>query len=385
MHFLLRKNAAALAAAGLAALAVPAASSAGYQTFGSDLAAKAEVVHAHQADTAYWMTQFADHRLPTVPVEGQIKEVRIKGYAVTDRAPGSVVGVNDTLFHIQAYEDAGNGLLRARITSQGFDLPNKLNGNADSITSYFPENFCVKPGDTIGFNHIGGWDGDTSYTGPYRDGTPLQIFAKSPGASMTWFEANGFWHDQSTTHSPMTPRPGHVHDRGGKLQEELLMQMVVATGDDRSYECGGSFNPYRPPDPPPRPRAPKPPPAPPAPQKTTFPSGQRVNVKKNGTASMALFCQAGGGRCAGKVTIYAKETFKQNGLKRTRTIAIGQARYSIGQKSTAGVKVRLTKKGHKLFLKRNRKLPVTILAVTGAGGPELTEKYRVTLKKVGSK
>jgi hypothetical protein len=100
---------------------------------------------------------------------------------------------------------------------------------------------------------------------------------------------------------------------------------------------------------------------------------------------MALFCQAGAGRCAGTVTIYAKTPVKRNGLTRTESVAIGSARYSIGQRSTAGVKVRLTKKGHKLFLQRGRKLPVTILAVTAPGGPNFTEKYRVTLKKVGSR
>ncbi len=342
-------------------LVAPATGNADYQTFGSDLRASANHVESQGADTAYWQTAFSDGRVATVPVAGQIKEIRLKGFAHSDREDGAADGRGgERMFHLQALTPEG-GTVRARISSQAFDVPSRSTAGADTVTSYRPENFCVKPGEHIAFNNIGGFNQIA-----FPKGTPMQVFASAPGAAVSRFTA-----DNGTNNGMLfAPRAGHPHDSTGRLGGvELLMQITLATGDDRSYECGGP-NTYRPADPPPQPRAPKPPK--PAPiQKTTIPRFQRVNVSRAGVAGMALFCQAGAAACNGTVTFYAGST------------AIAAKRYAVGAKSTGKLKVKLTKAGHKLFLKRKRKLPVAIVAVTDPGGPAYTDTYRVTMRKMG--
>lgn len=396
---MLRATPAALAAAGLCA-AVPATSHAAFQTFGSDLTAPANVTQAHQADTAYWQTAVANPAMsPVSPAGGQVVEVRIKGIAPRSTVPtpaGADPLAGSPLFHFQVLEPVvadGRQTVRALRASAGFEIPTA--GDPQQITVYRPENLCIDQGQYVAFNEIGGYDGIANRNpkdgpvGPYPDGTVFQIFSSAPGASTDWFEAHGKWVDPATSGTPFVPRPGSV-DRGGRLQgTELLMQMVVATGPDAFYMCpGGTNNPYRPPDPPRAPKAPKPVPI----QKSTFPAGQRVNVKRNGQASLALFCQPGPKRCTGQVTIYSKLGLKSVGRHRRARVtqlaklaAIGTARFDVGAKSTGGVRVRLTRKGHRLFLARNKKLPVTIVAVTDPGGSDHTDSYKVTLKKVGSR
>lgn len=397
-----RGTVAAIAAAGLAA-AVPATSHGAFHTFGSDLSAPANATQAHQADTAFWSTALANPAMSAAaPAGGQVTEIRIKGIAPrsnklspagTDPAAGS------PLFHFQVLEPVtvdGKPTVRALRASAGFDVPTA--GDPQQITVYRPANMCIDEGHYVAFNTIGGWDGihnrdpKDGPVGPYPDGTPFQIFSSVPGSATDWFESHGKWADPATSGTPFVARPGH-NDRGGRLAgTELLMQMVVATGPDAFYMCpGGLHNPYRPPDPPAKPK-PGGGGAPPGVQKTSIPEGQRVNVKRNGQASMALFCQPGPKRCTGEVTIYAKQALKVAGRRRARrtqavlrTIPIGKARFDIGPKSTSGLRVQLTRKGHKLFLARERKLPVSIVAVTDPGGPQHTDKYRVTLKKVGSR
>jgi hypothetical protein len=354
------------------ALCVPAAGQAATQTFGSDLTRPATVEHAHQADTAYWQTTAPGGADPTVPVQGQIKEVKIKGMAIKrpDARPAGAVG-GETMFHVQAI--TGNGF---RITSQALYMPNT--GDPQQVTTFALENFCVGPGDRIAFNTVGGFDGvgdqinGPSPLSPYPMGTPLRIFASAPGSVVDFYEqANGTDNGESMAPNGSGPRAadqGHV--TSGKLGgQELLMQMTLATGDDRSYECGGP-NTYRPADPV---RAPKAPVA----QKTTIPAKQRVNVSSKGIAGLALFCQPGSSACKGQVTIYARSG--------SRTVAIGAKAYTIGQKSTGKVKVKLSKAGFKLWKKKGRKLPVTIVAATDPGTPEHLHTFKVTMRKIGAK
>ena len=368
---------AALAVAGLA-LAVPAAGQAAYTTFGSDLSAPADATAAHKADTALWSTALSGGALPTAPAQGQIKEIRLKGIAPRSTrppAPGQDPAAGSPLVHFQVLEPV-DGTMRAKTTSAGFNVPTA--GDPQQVSSFKPENLCVAPGDSVAFNTIGGWDGIANRdpangpVGQYPDGTVFQIFSKRPGTSTAWFEAHGFWVDQSTSGSPFRPRPGHQADRGGTLEnQELLMQLVLATGDDRSYECGGP-NTYRPADPPAKPK-PGGGGAPPGVQKATIPKSQKVNVSRKGVAGMAIFCQAGPGACAGTVTVYAKN------------VVIATRQYSVGAKSTGKLKLKLNKAGKKLFKKKKQKLPVRIVAVTKPGGDAYTDTYSVTMKRIGAR
>jgi len=232
----------------------------------------------------------------------------------------------------------------------------------------------------VAFNTIGGWDGIANRdpaagpVGPYPDGTVFQIFSKRAGASASWFEAHGFWVNQATSGTAFQPRPGEPADRGGKHEDtELLMQMVLATGDDRSYECGGP-NTYRPADPPPKPK-PGGGGAPPGVQKATIPQSQRVNVSKKGVAGMAIFCQPGPAACAGTVTVFAKDA-------KQKQVVIATKAYSVGPKSTGKLQLKLDQAGRKLFKRRKQKLPVRIVAITQPGGGAYTDTYSVTMGRV---
>ncbi len=364
-----RGTVAALAAAGLG-LAVPATGHAEYLTLGSNLAASADHVEAQGADTAYWQTAFADGRGTAVPVQGQVKEIRLKGFAHSDREDGASDGAGgERMFHLQALTP-DSGTVRARISSQAFDVPSRSAAGPNTVTSFAPTNFCVQPGEFVAFNNIGGF-----HPSAFPQGTPMQVFAKAPDAAVSRFTA-----DNGTNNGALfTPRPGSHDSAVGLADVELLMQVVLATGDDRSYECGGP-NTYRPADPAPKPKAgggeaPKPKPggggAPAGVQKTTIPKSQKVNVSRKGVAGMALFCLAGPAACNGTVTITAGST------------VIATKRYSIAAKKTGKLKIKLSRAGHKLFLKRKRKLPVTIAAVTDPGGAAYTDSYKVTMRKIG--
>lgn len=362
-----------------ALLLVPASASAEFQTFGSDLSLPATQVQEHQADTAFWPAALHNGRNPLVPVAGQIKEVRIKGLALRrpdTRGDRSVGG--ETMFHVQALDGP-----RFRITSQDFFLP--TGGDAQQVTTFAPANFCVQAGERIAFNTVGGFDGvgaqpesmggAYSSLSPYPKGTPLQIFGSASDAGTNFYEqANGT--DNGETMAPNGSGPREADQgpvaSGSFAGQELLMQMTLATGDDRSYECGGP-NTYRPADPVRTPTSGGGG-APPGVQITTIPARQTIRVSRRGDAGMALFCQPGAGRCRGRVTVFTKGA-------RRKPIAIGSARYSIAPKSTGKLKVRLSKTGRRLFSRGKGKLSVSVVAVTAPGGAVRTRTFKTFLRK----
>src|SRR3954468_6408657 len=77
-----RARAAALAVAA-AFLALPAAGHGAVMTVGSDLSKPADHVEAHGADVAFWNT-LIDGKPGTMPADGQITAVRVKGVVVDD-------------------------------------------------------------------------------------------------------------------------------------------------------------------------------------------------------------------------------------------------------------------------------------------------------------
>lgn len=381
------------AAVALTALVMPAASPAALQTFGSDLSAPADTSHPHRVDTAFWATALPGGNLPAAPADGQVREVRIRGIAPRSSVPprqGQNPYAGSPMFHTQVltpHEET----VKTRSTSQDFFLP--TGGDPQQVSVHKPVNQCISAGEYVAFNTIGGYDGTGDPNGPYPDGTPFQIFAANrAGAGTRFFDAHGWWIDNAGAIG-MPMRPRDASDQAGSLGDELLMQIVLATGDDRSYECGGP-NTYRPPDPPVVPKPPKTggggtASGPAAQQAASIPGGQRVNVKKNGSSSVSIFCPAGAARCTGRLTVSTTVVKKgkkgKKGRKGARkTLVVARASFDLGQKSTAGVAFKLTKAGHKLY-RRKLRLPVTITAVTDPGGGAYTDTYKVTLKKVGSK
>lgn len=219
-----------------AVLLVPAPAWAGKITLGSKLSTPADVVVAQGADTAFWPTSVEGHEI-VVPEDGQIVAVRIRGSAMSEKgAPNDPA----TMIHFQSLMPAApDGSRQVWLTSGAFHMPVD---EPEMISKFEPVNLCVKAGGAFDFNTIGGFRWGGSFEAPlgghYLNGTPWQIFAHQTGSKVAWFSK-----DQGTnngqTLSPV-PGPDARVGMGGVHQGlELLMQVVVATGEDRSEACGG--------------------------------------------------------------------------------------------------------------------------------------------------
>lgn len=227
IHTPSRRGLPAAATATALLVLLPATGAAKLVPFGSNLKARANVTEARQADTAYWQTKFAGGRSPRAPVSGQIKSVRIKGTARSNWKPGSPIG-GERMFHLQTLRKQANGRWKILVTTQPFFLPGR-GSPSQTITTFRPINFCITKGDSVVFNTVGGWDGIANRTGPYPDGTPLQIFSRATGSTVAEYtKANGT-NNGNVIGSKTGPGTGH----------ELLMRMTIGTGKDGTALCKG--------------------------------------------------------------------------------------------------------------------------------------------------
>jgi hypothetical protein len=203
-----------------ALLALPAAAQADMHTFGSDLSAPASVEDEHQADTVYFNTPGQANSLAS-PVDGEVVAVRIKG-TIVPRPNNAETTQIDRLFHIQTLKPNGSSNYTVLTSSDGFYFP--YNVDPDTISTYRsagPQ--CVSAGDVVNFNDIGGWHGMPADPSATR----YRIFARSPGNNVSWYTAD----NGTNTGSTWTTSP--IRD------QELLMQVVVATGYDAATNCPG--------------------------------------------------------------------------------------------------------------------------------------------------
>ena len=160
-------------------------------------------------------------------MSGQIKSVKIKGIALSSWKPGSPPG-GERMFHLQALRKQANGTWKILVTTQAFFLPGR-GTPSQTITTFRPINFCIAKGDSVVFNTVGGWDGIVNRTGPYPDGTPLQIFSRATGSTVAEYtKADGTNNGDVIT---ANTRPG--------TGRELLMRMTVGTGKDGTGLCKG--------------------------------------------------------------------------------------------------------------------------------------------------
>ncbi|MEA2218746.1 MAG: hypothetical protein QOJ35_1372 [Solirubrobacteraceae bacterium] len=228
MHTLRLTRAALASGATVTALLalLPATGDAALFTFGSALTAPANVAEARQADTAYWQTTLTGGRSPRSPATGQVKSFKVKGIALS--TPRAGVPGGETLFHLQALRKRANGTYKVLRTSQGFKLPHR-GTDPQRITTYRPTNFCIAKGDVLALNTVGGWDGIANGAGPYPMGTPLQIFARVPGALVSEFMGAG----KTNNGAILRPRTSRGRDH------ELLMQETVGTGRNGTGLCPG--------------------------------------------------------------------------------------------------------------------------------------------------
>ena len=156
--------------------------------------------------------------------------------------PGA--GPPANMVHFQTLEPAAaDGSRKIFLTSAFADMPIDQPGQ---ISSFEPENLCIHKGGAVAFNTIGGfaWNGgDPFHPNPpdyehYRSGTSWRIFAGvSTSKTLFYSRDNGTNNgDVVRPSGGTTAREGFGSSLGGR---ELLMQVVVATGMDRSEPCGG--------------------------------------------------------------------------------------------------------------------------------------------------
>ncbi|TMK64551.1 MAG: hypothetical protein E6G53_08205 [Actinobacteria bacterium] len=211
-----RPLAATLLACGALA-ALPAAGQATEVTLGSDLTKPADVVEDHGADAVFWPITI-DGTAGAVPTSGQVNFVRIKGSVLADPSGRAKP---DPLVHIQVLHPIGRGAVRVSLSSGGLRLP--VGGNPQAITTFKPVNLCVKKGDYVAFNDIGGFEWRW---GNYA-GMPFQVFSRTTASTTNYYTRNAGTMN-GAQFSPM-----------GTLPVELLMQYKLGTGPDAVSICGG--------------------------------------------------------------------------------------------------------------------------------------------------
>jgi hypothetical protein len=195
---------------------VPAPAEAALIRFGSNLSAQANMAEAHGADSVFWGISLASRGRTRVPASGQIRSVRLKGIALRNRSTGAPPPLTE--FHLQTLGPKRGGSVRVRLTSGPLNIPSS--GDPNRISTYRPINLCAKKGDYVAFNDEGGFNPPW-----YPNGVSYQVFSRVPGSRTRFYTKNG-----GTNNGAMFRGRRH---RG----QELLMQMVLATGHQASDPC----------------------------------------------------------------------------------------------------------------------------------------------------
>jgi hypothetical protein len=223
-------------------LLIPAAASADTSTFGSSLQGTPDFTDNtaapdyHQADTLYF--NVSPQNSHKSPVSGQVLEIRIKGRIVPKG--GGKQDLN--LFHTQVLRPNANGSYTVDSSSQDLLFP--VGGDVNEVHTFRPSTQCIRAGDFVDFNFIGGWDADF---GDPR-GTQYQIYKTDLTSAMNWYEHNDGTNNGSTWFPNQRILPGGqdtAHPQNGRpYQRELMMQVVVGSGVDSSNLCEGGLQGY---------------------------------------------------------------------------------------------------------------------------------------------
>jgi hypothetical protein len=232
-RFSIRRAPGAALAVVAALMALPAAGHAAVTTLGSDLSKDANIVEAHGADAALWNV-FIDGQPNTMPADGQVTFIRVKGVVVDDPRDRRYDGTKplDPQFHFQVLHPISDGRqMRVMLSSAPFRLPVVVDGSNDTqqISGYKPVNLCVQKGDYVDFNDIGGHEWSWPRRGTI-DGMHVQAFSRTPDSTV------GFYSKSNGTNINSEWAPQEI-----KQGEELLMQTKLVTGRDASDICPGGY------------------------------------------------------------------------------------------------------------------------------------------------
>jgi hypothetical protein len=155
----------------------------------------------------------------TVPSDGQVLAVRVKGTALASTEAGALAPM--TQIHFSVLRPQADGSLLVVTTSAGFDLP--VGGDPNQVTSYAPENLCAKAGDVLTLATNGGFEPTF-----YPNGVSYQVFGMVAGSRIYSYSK----HAGVMNGAQFTPAPTDG--------VELLLQWDLGTGSNASPLCGGN-------------------------------------------------------------------------------------------------------------------------------------------------
>ena len=342
------------ASAAVFALAVPAAH-AGTLVYGSDLTAPATIVEAHQADAAFWPTT-AGGGTVGAPEAGQVVKLRLKGTVLQES--GAHSPLNEV--HFQHLVPHADGSVTESQTTAPMDVP--YSGDPNQITDYTPENLCVGQGDVIDFNDEGGWAYNGKDAAPdyahYRAGAPFQVFGAVPTAATAWFSKDGATFG-GMSWSPTAPLGGV------KVGQELLLQVVLATGNDIGTACRNFLHlpPVTTSSSTPAPASGAAPSTPAARVRIMKIRPQTNHVSRRRAVGPMIYCPGKGPACTGRGTL------------RYRGKVIASGRLSGAGPKTLRVPMKLSAKAYRL-LRNHHTLRVTFRVVGSLGTYTRTIRLR---------
>jgi hypothetical protein len=333
-----------LLAALAALMLLPAAASADQVTFGSTLAERPDVVHdKNLADTLFFNVSAKNTHQS--PVSGQILAVRVKG-RIIPRAGGIDDGDKLNLFHTQVLRPNADGTFTVDSSSQNLHFPV---GTVDDVHTFVPSTQCIRRGESVAFNHFGGWNGD-----PAQPGTRYEIFRRDSTSTLYWYEQDAGTNNGATftpnqhRNTAGAPFSGNTFTWGQPLSEELMMQVVVGTGFDSSNLCEGGLQGYEY--------------AGVDVQPTTF------TVYDDGVAGARIACLSGRGFCEGTARLAVDGT------------EIGSAPFRINRNITTNLDIPLSGEGARLVAQRGQVDAAVIADSRDEIGSQKTTTGVATLK-----
>jgi hypothetical protein len=320
--------------AAIAALALaPASAAADQVTFGSDLSGTPDVMdNTHLADYLSFNTSAKNSHKS--PVSGEILAVRVKGKIHPHQENYQREALS--MFHTQVLRENGGGTWTVDSSSQHLYFP--VGGSENDVHTFVPSVQCVKAGQYVDFNHIGGWDG--LGTG----GTRYQIWKSDPGSTMNWYEHDNGTNIGSTwaanrqvngnTGQEVTSNPQH----GRPYNRELMMQVVIGTGFDGSNLCEGGLKGFE--------------------YSGVEIVKQTFTVRDDGIAHARLTCASGRGFCEGVARMAVDGT------------EVGSGNFKINRNNTTNVDIPLSGEGARLVNSRGEvEADVTVESRDELGSP----------------
>jgi hypothetical protein len=251
-----------------------------------------------------------------------------------------------TQIHFQALIPQAGGSFKVDVTTQGFSLPvcaaagGPGTASQNTVTTYEPENFCVRTGYSVAFNDSGGFDATH-----YPNGVPYQVIGRVPGSTMSSFIKN----EKTKNGDAFSPSDTSQFDGFAvNADEEVLLRATLATGPDATWLCTGGTKGAPPSQQPPGQGG--------NPGTTTQPGApirltrQRVGVNRKRITRVAIFCAATT-PCSGNARL----------TRRGRTL--GSARFTIPARKTSKVPLKITKTALAAVRKNRRKLGATLRVV----------------------